>query len=451
MKSPLRIKDNRATEKRKFSEIKNLVEKIADKTLAHLETENIFIFPELKQSDDLTKEQMILETIDDKFRTRNVMGFLGCGDEKLIIESRFCGDEKNEEAKDYFFQYLLCRVLDFPNIMDLKIDANRENQLFNFFLFLFPYYLKTAMRKGVFKEYIRYHYNDENLKGTIDIARHIQKNTPFVGKIAYSQREFSYDNNLMQLIRHTIEFIKGKPYGNRVLFRVKDEVKLVIRATQNYKISNRKRIIDVNQKNILRHAYFREYIALQRLCLFILQQQKNQFGESPRKIYGILFDGAWLWEEYVFSLIKENFYHPMNKSGKDKQILFHHDAGKPKGKIFPDFIGKNKQKRVIADAKYKPIENISGGDYLQVLAYMFRFDAKLGFYLYPEATGDDTGEELFLNRGTTFENNVEKRDDTTLIKQGLRIPMNAKSYDDFVEKIKFSEEIFTKKIAEKIF
>ena len=87
------------------------------------------------------------------------------------------------------------------------------------------------MRKGLFKKYIRHRYNDGNVKGTIDVARHIEKNTPFVGNVAYSQREFSYDNSLMELVRHTIEFIKRKPYGNKLLIKVKDEVKLVIDAT----------------------------------------------------------------------------------------------------------------------------------------------------------------------------------------------------------------------------
>lgn len=95
-------------------------------------------------------------------------------------------------------------------------------------LFLFPYYLKKAMRKGLFKKYIRRRYNDGNVKGTIDISRHIKQNTPFVGNIAYIQREFSFDNSLMELVRHTIEFIKRKPYGNKLLIKVKDEVKLVI-------------------------------------------------------------------------------------------------------------------------------------------------------------------------------------------------------------------------------
>ena len=107
----------------------------------------------------------------------------------------------------------------------------------------------------------------------------------------------------MALVRHTVEFIKRKPYGNKLLIKVKDEVKLVIDATPGYEPYDRQKIIEQNKKNTVRHAYFREYLALQRLCSLILQHQKHQIGAGARQIYGILFDGAWLWEEYVNSLI----------------------------------------------------------------------------------------------------------------------------------------------------
>ena len=307
----LKIKDNNLNKKNDFSEIRTVTGKIADKTLEQLEREGVFVFPEIvKDAEDITRDQMILQSVNDSYRSGNVMGFLGCGDERLIIESRF-----RSGSQDYFFQYLLDQVLEFPNIVDLNVDADQNNRLFNFLLFLFPYYLKTSIRKGLYKNYIRHCYNDGNVKGTIDIARHITKNTPFIGNIAYSQREFSYDNYLMELVRHTIEYIKRKPYGNNLLTKVKDEVKLVIEATTDYETYDRQRIIDINKKNPIRHAYFREYLALQRLCILILQHQKHQIGSGSRQIYGILFDGAWLWEEYVNSLIEDFFYHPMNKVG----------------------------------------------------------------------------------------------------------------------------------------
>lgn len=429
----LRIKDNTAEKKDSFSEISTLTSKIADKTLEQLEREGVFVFPEfVADAEDLTKDQMILQSVNDLYRTGNVMGFLGCGNERLIIESRFCG-----EGEDFFFQYLLDRVLDFPNIVNLESDADQNNRLFNFLLFLFPYYLRTAMRKGLFKKYICNRYNDGNVKGTIDIARHIEQNTPFIGNVAYSQREFSYDNDLMELVRHTVEFIKRKPYGNTLLFKVKDEVKLVVEATPNYEQYDKKRIIEANKKSRVTHAYYREYLALQRLCLLILQHQKHQIGSGTRQIYGILFDGAWLWEEYINSLIDDLFYHPMNKSEIGAQRLF----GGNTGLIYPDFISRNNKARVIADAKYKPIENIGNKDYLQVLAYMFRFDAKVGYYLYPEIS--DAGDtQLWMNSGSTYEADVTPRTDISVIKHGLRIPIEAKNYAEFVLLMKGRETEF---------
>ena len=429
----LRIKDKSQQKKESFSQIRNLTGKIADKTLEQLEREGVFVFPEtVRDTEDLTQDQMILQSFNDTYRTGNVMGFLGCGDERLIIESRFSGNDE-----DFFFQYLLDRVLDFPNIVNMEADADHNNRLFNFLLFLFPHYLQTAMRKGLFKKYIRRRYNDGNVKGTIDVARHIENNTPFVGNIAYSQREFSYDNSLMELVRHTIEFIKRKPYGNKLLVKVKDEIKQVIDATQGDEPYDRKKIIEQNKKNTVRHAYFREYLALQRLCLLILQNQKHQIGAGSRQIYGILFDGAWLWEEYVNLLIGDVFYHPMNKGGKGAQRLFEGNVGL----IYPDFISRNSEHRMIADAKYKPINNIGNRDYLQVLAYMFRFDAKTGLYLYPEA-GDSDDLILRMNRGSTYEANVSPRDDITITKHGLKIPADAPDYNSFVKRMEMAEYEF---------
>ena len=99
----LKIKDNTAEKKDAFSEIKYLTGKIADKTLEQLEREGVFVFPEIvKDAEDITRDQMIIQSVNDTYHSGNVMGFLGCVDERLIIESRFGGKDN-----DFFFQYLL--------------------------------------------------------------------------------------------------------------------------------------------------------------------------------------------------------------------------------------------------------------------------------------------------------------------------------------------------------
>lgn len=429
----LKIKDNDQRKKEEFFEVQGIVKTIADKTLEELEKEGVFVFPEMvRDAEDITRDQMILQSINDTYRTGNVMGFLGYGEERLVIESRF-----STGNNDYLFQYLLERVLDFPNVVNLETDASRDDKMFSLLLFLFPRYLAAALRKGAFKTYVRNEYNDGNVKGTINIDRHIRKNIPFTGNIAYSQREYAYDNFLMQLIRHTIEFIRRKPYGHKLLAKVKDEVQTVMEATPSYEAKNLRKVLVANKKNTVRHAYYHEYRALQRLCILILQNEKTQVGLGSKKIYGILFDGAWLWEEYINSLVHEAFYHPMNKGGKGAQWLF---AGGT-GLIYPDFIGKNPNGRIIADAKYKPIDNIGNKDYLQVLAYMFRFDAKKAFFFYPEVD-EVADKKLWLNSGSSYEKDVIARGDVCLVKHGLYIPNKSRTYDEFNKLMVQSEERF---------
>ena len=466
----LSIKDNSPTPKEGFNSISGLIEKIADKTLAQLAKEGVFVFPELKDADDLTKEQMILRSVNNDYWSGNVMGFLGFEKDnikqRLEIRSRFStpnGDnaEKQGESEsyDYFLLYMLQRVLDIPNIVDLKTNANREDRLFNWLMFLFPFYLKNAVRKGVYKTYIRRQYNDANVKGAIDVARHVKKNIPFLGKIAYNQREHSSDNYLMKLIRLTIDYIRSKPFGNNLLSKCRDEIQLITGATPGYAYKDKRKIIDENKKHTVRHAFYHEYRSLQQLCLWILQDEKNLIGHGSQQIFGILFDGAWLWEEYVNSLINQWFYHPMNKSGKGAQYLFNGSIGL----IYPDFIGKDVGKMIIADAKYKRVGNIYGHDYQQILAYMLRFDAKLGLFIYPykpdEHSSDNDNDhiapqdkwfvkrELHVNKGSSY-TKTENRDnnDWRVIKYGLLIPDKADSYEAFETQMKEVESEFCEQV-----
>lgn len=429
MKIP-KVKDNTTYITSRFSCNQCIVSNILNKSLNQLDAEGLFIFPEaIKKVEDLTRDQMILQEFNGKYRTGNVMGFIGYGKERLIIQSRFCNDKE-----DYFLSYLLERVLKIPNIVSLDADTSSDKRLLNFLLFIFPKYLENAIRKGLYKQYIHKKYNDTNIKGKIDIPRHLTKNTPFIGSIAYSQRLFSYDNMLMELIRHTIEFIKSKSYGSIILSDIKEELKLIVNATQSYRTCDRQKIIEQNKKNPIRHAYFREYSALQRLCILILKSEKHDIGSGIQNSYGILFDGAWLWEEYINILLSSHFYHPKNKSKFGAQQLF----SDGKGLIYPDFISKSTDPRLIVDAKYKPIENIRGRDYLQVLAYMYRFDASKGYYIYPDSEGQ-VPLVLNLNKGSTYENNVSARNDVNIIKLGFKIPNKSADYDDFKMQIHESE------------
>ena len=408
---------------------------LLDSTLDNLSQEDsIFIFPnDLKNSPDLDKDLKILETVNQKIKTGNVIGFLGCGQERLTISSRF-----SSKSDDYFLHYLLQKVLNI-NLTSLDVGLSYEDRLYQLLIYLFPKYLEGAMRKGLYKEYQRFSHNDSNVKGVIDFGNHLKKNLPFTGNIAYTTREFTYDNPLMQLIRHTIEYMKNqKSIGRGVLENLstsRENVSEIIRVTSSYKLANRAKIIRLNQTKPLRHAYFREYRKLQELCLMILNREKHGLGYQEQKIHGILFDVAWIWEEYVYTLLPKDFIHPRNKDKTDGISVF----SDRKRKVFPDFY--NRELRTVLDAKYKKLEftekGINREDLFQLISYSYILEAEQAGLVFPSKEKVVDNEKIGKLAGYG----------ALLKKWSIQISGQAESYQDFVKRIEFFEKVFIENLG----
>ena len=422
----MQLTDNQqALNKEEFiTEYPKISQVLLDRTLDNLSQEDsIFIFPnDLKNSPDLDKDQKILETVNQKIKTGNVIGFLGCGQERLTISSRF-----SSKSDDYFLHYLLQKVLNI-NLTSLDVGLSREERLYQLLIYLFPKYLEAAMRKGLYKEYQRFFHNDSHVKGVLDVGNHLKKNLPFMGNIAYTTREFTYDNQLMQLIRHTIEYIKNQKSFGVLLDSNRENMTEITRVTPAYKLANRAKIIRMNKIKPIRHAYFREYRKLQELCLMILSREKHGLGPQTQRVHGILFDVAWLWEEYVYTLLPKGFIHPRNKEKTDGISVFSSHGRK----IYPDFY--HKDLKIVLDAKYKKLEftekGINREDLYQLISYTYILEAKTAGLIFPSV-------EKFVD------NDIGKLAGygAFLKKWSILIPQEAESYDHFVQQIHQSETI----------
>ena len=435
----MRITDNqhRIAKEDFVTEYPNLSQALLDRTLDNLSREdNIFIFPnDLMNSSDLEKDQKILETVNQEIKTGNVIGFLGCGQERLTISSRF-----SDEYNDHFLHYLLQKVLHI-NLTSLDVALSREERLYQLLMYLFPKYLQAALRKGLYKEYHRFSHNDSHVKGVIDVRNHLKKNLPFTGNIAYTMREFTYDNPLMQLIRHTIEYIKNqKSIGQGVLDNLltsRENVAEIVRVTPSYKLADRAKIIRGNQSKLLRHAYFHEYRKLQELCLMILNQEKNGLGYQDQKVHGILFDVSWLWEEYVYTLLPKGFIHPRNKDKTDGISVF----SSRERKVYPDFY--DRERKIVLDAKYKKLEDTEKGinreDLFQLISYSYILKAEKAGLVFP-------------SEDKVIDNEIGKLAGygALLKKWSIQIPKESSSYREFCEMMENSEEIFKRNITKEV-
>ena len=429
---------------------------VANLSLKELCAKNpsLIVFPQiLGETRDGIEELKIFEfagsfenPLDAKITTGNLMGFIGIDGTQLKISSRFTKDD----AQDFFLHYMLQKVFSI-NLFDYKYTTSSNGEL-DLLLFLFPHFLKKALAQGVYRQYQTFEKNDANVKGVIDVNRHTRQNIPFGGRVAYKSRERTFNNSVTQLIRHTIEAIKTTPFGNALLTRdseVKKCIQEIVAATESYTVRNCEKVIAKNLKPIS-HPYFTAYKPLQKLCLAILSHRKNGYGNSKNKVYGILFDGAWLWEEYLATILTScGFSHPKNKENCGGIRMFEKpdiesSFDKNNRKLYPDFYRKNdisSNGGYILDAKYKRLQNgVGREDLYQIVTYMHTMNIQHGGFVYPFPsseikTGIDRRTFLLSGLGGAVE---------TL---GFSIPQNATNFTEFLKQIHDAEIRFCETVA----
>lgn len=421
--------------------IRKALDSISNVPLAELEERGAIIFPSKtvrKDLDDKKRSILSVQNLTSEnptITTKNVMGFFSVNGVQFEISSRFDSGEKQ-----FFLHYMLSKVCNVAPTIELT-HANKD-PLYDFAVYLFPAFLKKAVSQGLFRMYITREYNDSNLRGVIDFPRHFRNNIPFNGKIAYRTREYSNDNFVTQLVRHTIEFI-AENNNLRKILSLDDETRGAVQEicgnTGSYDRLSRNFIINKNLRS-LSHPYYTEYEQLRKLCIMILTHDKISYGESQQnRINGILFDGASLWEEYLNAVMQERIgdkfklEHPNNRTGQGGKYLFKKENGYNFTEIYPDFILKEKDPdkiTAIMDAKYKHLEdaNVQREDYFQLLAYMFRFNCDRGILIYPYSPNDKNQNETLKLAG-------ERENEVTFSVLGLEIPQTCVSFSDFANKM----------------
>lgn len=403
---------------------------ISGKKISDLkDNDGLLIYCNEDKLKDEVEKNFVFTLSGDKLTTYNIAGFVGTKHTFLTIRSRFA---KNT-GDDYFLHYMLQKVFNI-NISVLEYATDRNNA-FQFLPYLFKYYFLRALSQGLYKKYVWNKYNDSKVKGTIDIARHIKENFIFTGNIAYSVREHSYDNNINQLIRHTIEYIGSKKMYS-VILESDDMVDLVqdIRTvTPTYSEKARQQVINNNLKSDI-HPYYSEYEPLRQICLQILMEDDQlKYGRQENKIYGILFDVAWLWEEYLNTLIQEvdsRIIHPYNKSKKNAVCMLEKNGWQ----TFPDYYSK--ELGIVMDAKYKHVDeltSIAREDRMQIISYMHILGVSTGVFLHPTVN----------EKNPSYAKINSKYNDEKVCLYNFKIPQdNIRDMQDFQNKIEKSEDEF---------
>lgn len=390
-----------------FSKAKGQKEQAQDNVGAEEKHAKIFIwssegFVQKELTSDATNGTVFVNDTDivlfrklgSQWFTGNYVGVLSLGNDSCIeIYSRF----EDENHKFAFINHMLNKIYDLNDWLLTQGGYNKTDINLDLLLKLsFLSKLKNAYREGEYKSYEKVHKNDTSPRGTIDIARHIKLNLcPENYKVAYSYNEYTSKNSYIYLVRLCYEmlFQNGKkPKGN--------EVDDLLFKSQDYWSYDKRQIIHINENKPITSPLFKCHRELQKFCLDMLRHKKmtlDSFGTEDGK-YGVLIDCAWLWEEYVATLLKDFFIHK-TMSSKEKDFLFADEKGNRFQRIIPDYVGKNSLP-VIADAKYMDLygrrelqDEQRNSVYYKTVMYMLRYQSKLGMIFYPSISEGDNAED----------------------------------------------------------
>ena len=169
----------------------------------------------------------------------------------------------------------------------------------------------------------------------------------------------------------------------------------------------------------------------------ILNREKNGLGYQEQKLHGILFDVAWFWEEYVYTLLPKDFIHPRNKDKTDGISVF----SSQERKVYPDFY--QEELKIVLDAKYKKLEKAEKGinreDLFQLISYSYILKAEKAGLVFPsekKAVDNEIGKLAGYG--------------ALLKKWSIQIAQESSSYSEFCEMMENSEEIFKMNITKEV-
>lgn len=337
-----------------------------------------------------TKKKEDQEVDSFRLETGNLMGVLRFRDREkgtsvqVEILSRFDKGENN-----FFLNYLLSKVYDFA-LGTESVSAQRSSLLEILLDIVFVRRLGEASKAGLLRHYREFRNNDWNFKGSLDLARHIRENIPLMHGIAYRKREIDLDVPVNRMILKAALTVNrrhpGFFEGNRDAADALRQLRMGV--TEEHDL--RRVLSHRDCREPVSHPFFREvWEPLRQIAKMILEdEQWTLFPEETTEdeVSGIVFDGAWLWEEYIATVLKPaGFRHCVRGgTGDDEKGLKMFEKGS--ARFYPDFYKDDTDvsKRIVLDAKYKRANsNGARNDVHQVLCYLLLTGAKLGGLVFP--------------------------------------------------------------------
>ncbi|WP_282111459.1 McrC family protein [Maribacter stanieri] len=322
------------------------------------------------------------ELIPSGVRFKQYVGVIQIG--KTTIEVLPKTGKEND--KDIWQGVLLdmlkaCHLLTAKNTGTAQLRL-KSNSLLHLYFELFLNEVETLIHRGLIKKYRKEKGQAKSLKGPIQFAKHISKNT--IHKERFYIEHSLYDKNhlIHQILNETIKVLSHFTSESIVLDKL-NRVKKLFPETNN---------LQVESKHFKRIPLSRKHIPYEKSLLIaelILMNYRPDIRSGSRALIALMFDMNKLWEEYILQSLKKEGNKDFIIRGQKQKYFWNNSKV-----IKPDIVveSRNSNRTFIIDTKWKVVNDGKPGDndLKQMYAYNYRWDCNYSLLLYPSTASQES-------------------------------------------------------------
>lgn len=244
---------------------------------------------------------------------------------------------------------------------------------------LFLIEVEALIRKGLIKQYRKQTENTKALKGKLEFAGHICKNSIHKERFFTTHQVYDHKHLLHEVLHNALTIVEQFTTGSRLQDLTK-------RVLLNFpEVSNK--TVSVQQINgIQLNRKSNIYGSALELARLIILNYSPDISSGKEKMLSLLFDMNNLWEEFILKEVQKACVNTtIEVSGQESKSFWGNNS------LRPDIVLRKDGKTYIIDTKWKRPEKSSASvnDLRQMYAYCRFWNAEKALLLYPGINTDN--------------------------------------------------------------
>lgn len=328
---------------------------------------------------EVESQQQFLKIGHKRIDTNRYIGTIVFKGHQLNIYPRvfgeYSGDSDTSELTHKHMLYNLVRWVEYCNklaypFISISSELNDSEDLKELFVTLYIAYVRDAINRGLFYQYVDETEDCTSIKGKLNLNDYLVRKIPNgqADKFSCTYSKFEFDNNVNRIIKHTCKLL------------------LKISSPKNYKqlrtvLTRLNEVSDVQCKpsdcdNIRLSKMHRHYSVIISMSKMFLLNKMSNYTIDTNESFCFLFPTEALFEGFVGGFMKEvlNEYGGKVCLQESRMSLFEDVLykGETSGAMFKqrlDILVEYNNKSFILDTKYKELSRFEDTQNVRNILY----------------------------------------------------------------------------------